>query len=155
VPRPEPRSPPAIKLGLVGLARIANRWRPGTISRNNWTRLPAESGDWSERPVTSPPGRARLATKPAATGSPDTAKTIGICGATCFITMESLVDDVTIRSTLSRTNSAAISSSCLGRPAAQRDSIVIVWPSIQPSSRSRCKNAPVLRLGIRGFVGAT
>ena len=27
-------------------------------------------------------------TKPAATGSPDTANTIGICGATCSITME-------------------------------------------------------------------
>ena len=94
--------------------------------------------------MTLPPGRARLATNPKPTGSPDTAKTIGICGATRFITMESLVDDVTIRSTLSRTNSAAISSSRSGRPAAQRDSIVIVWPSIQPSSRSRCKSAPVV-----------
>ena len=66
---------------------------------NNRSRLPTKSDDWFERPVRLPPGRARLATKPTPTGSPDTAKTIGICGATCFITMKSFVDDVTIRST--------------------------------------------------------
>jgi hypothetical protein len=49
------------------------------VERNHWTRLPAASVDWFERPVTLPPGRVRLATKPTPTGSPDTAKTIGIC----------------------------------------------------------------------------
>src|SRR5262245_52978222 len=44
---------------------------------------------------------------------------------------------VTITSTLSRTNSAAISPKRSGLPSAQRYSIARVRPSIQPSSRSR------------------
>jgi hypothetical protein len=43
---------------------------------------------------------------------------------------------VTITSTLSRTNSIAISANRSVRPSAQRYSIAMVRPSIQPSSRS-------------------
>ena len=49
--------------------------------------------------------------------------------------------DVTMTSTLSRTNSAAISAKRSLRPSAQRYSIATVRPSIQPSSRSRCTKA--------------
>jgi hypothetical protein len=48
---------------------------------------------------------------------------------------------VTITSTLSRTNSVAISANRSLRPSAQRYSIAMVRPSIQPSSRSRCTKA--------------
>src|SRR6516162_1055936 len=48
---------------------------------------------------------------------------------------------VTITSTLSRTNSAAISPKRSGLPSAQRYSIARVRPSIQPSSRSRSTKA--------------
>ena len=48
------------------------------------------------------------------------------------------VPAVTMTSTLSRTNSAAISASARLRPSAQRYSIATVRPSTQPSSRSRC-----------------
>ena len=51
------------------------------------------------------------------------------------------VPDVTMTSTLSRTNSAAISAKRSLRPSAQRYSIATVRPSIQPSSRSRCTKA--------------
>ena len=44
-------------------------------------------------------------------------------------------------STLSRTNSAAISAKRSARPSDQRYSIVTVRPSIQPSSCSRCAKA--------------
>src|SRR6266851_4720985 len=55
---------------------IANRRRRGTTSRNNSRRLPARSVAWPDRPVTLPPGRARLATKPPPTGSFAMAKTM-------------------------------------------------------------------------------
>ena len=57
---------------------------------------------------------------------------------------------VTMISTLSRTNSAAISSKRSLRPSAQRYSIATVRPSIQPSSRSRCTKAAVQWLQAEG-----
>src|SRR5204863_7607811 len=50
---------------------------------------------------------------------------------------------VTMTSTLSLANSAAISAPRSLRPSAQRYSIVTLRPSIQLSSRSRCWNAAV------------
>src|SRR5262245_52523174 len=47
-------------VGFPTLAKIANRPRPGTTSRNSSIRLPTVSICWSDRPVTLPPGRARL-----------------------------------------------------------------------------------------------
>src|SRR5262249_39700460 len=55
--------------GAPGLTIMANLRRPGTTSRNRASRLPARSVDCSDRPVTLPPGRARVATKPVPTGS--------------------------------------------------------------------------------------
>ena len=64
---------------------------------------------------------------------PATAKTIGIVDVACFTTATIGVPDVTITSTLRRTNSAAISWARSGRPSALRSSMVIVRPPIQPS----------------------
>ena len=139
--------------GLSGLAKIANRRRPGTTSRNSSTRLPAESVCWIDIPVRLPPGRARLATRPVPTGSPDTANTIGITALARFIAIESLLEVVTMTSTLRRTNSAAISATRSGRPCAQRCSIATVRSSLQPSSRRRCRKAEVFRPLFSGLVG--
>ena len=49
---------------LAAADKIATRRRPGTTSRRTSSRLPAASGDWLDRPVTLPPGRARLAVEP-------------------------------------------------------------------------------------------
>ena len=57
---------------------IANRRNVGTTARNSSSRLAAISVVWTDRPVTLPPGRASEATKPLPTGSPATAKTIGM-----------------------------------------------------------------------------
>ena len=67
---------------------IANRRRPGTTSRKSSSRLPARSGAWIDRPVTLPPGRARLATRPLPTGSPAIAKTIGMTEVACFAAID-------------------------------------------------------------------
>ena len=50
---------------------------------------------------------------------------------------------VRITSTLSRTNSSAISAKRSVRPSPQRYSIATLWPSVQPSARSRCTKAAV------------
>src|SRR5262245_29976228 len=60
----------------------------------------------------------------------------------CFASTAAL-PPATITSTLSRTNSAAISANRPVRPSAQRYSIARLRPSIQPSSRSRCTKAAV------------
>ena len=59
---------------------------------------------------------------------------------------------VTMTSTLSRTNSAAISAKRSLRPSAQRYSIATVRPSIQPSSRSRCTKAAVHGSELEGVL---
>src|SRR5262249_31214397 len=80
-----------------------NRRSPGTISRKSATRLPATSRFWFERPVTLPPGRARLVTKPLPTVSPDPTKTIGIFDVACIAAAVEGVAVVKMTSTLSRT----------------------------------------------------
>src|SRR5260370_10910235 len=62
---------------------IANRLSWGTTSRKSSIRLPARLTAWSDSPVTLPPGLARLATKPLATGSIATAKTMGMTDVAC------------------------------------------------------------------------
>ena len=132
---------------------IANRRRPGTTSRKSSICLAARSVDWFDRPVTLPPGRARLATRPVPTGSPADANTIGITDVTCFAAMTFAVPAVTMTSTFRRTNSAAISAARSVRPSAQRYSIARVRPSIQPSSPSRCTRAAVHGRATEAVVG--
>ena len=111
-------------------------------SRNSSSRLPISSGCWIEIPVTLPPGRAKLETRPALTGSNATAKTIGMVVIACFSTAAAF-PYVTITSTCRRRNSAVKSLTRLELAPAQRYSISIVSPSIQPSSRRRSKKATV------------
>jgi hypothetical protein len=95
----------------------------------------------SDRPVALPPGRARDSTRPTPTGSPSAAKTIGMTDVACFAATVGGVADVTMTSTLRRTNSAVISARRSLRPSAQRISIATLRPSVQLSSRSRCTKA--------------
>ena len=48
------------------------------VSLSNSNRLPANTGEMVVNPVMFPPGRARLSTSPAATGSAPAIKTMGI-----------------------------------------------------------------------------
>ena len=59
----------------------------------------------------APPGRARLATRPKVTGSPEPTKMIGMTDVACIAARAGGVPPcVTMTSTLRRTNSAAISA---------------------------------------------
>src|SRR5215467_2236882 len=136
--------------GLPTFANNANRPRPGTTSRKSPRRLPTRSGTWFDRPVTLPPGRARLATRPVLTGSPVAAKTMGMTDVACLAAKTMPVPDVTITSTLRWTNSAAISAARSVRPSVQRYSTAIVRPSIKPSSRIRCTKAATHWLWVAG-----
>src|SRR5262249_10916423 len=122
--------------------RRATRRRLGTISRNSSSLLPARSICTFDKPVTLPPGRERLVTRPAATGSVPKATTIGMVDVACF-TGAAALSAGTMTSTLRRTNSAATSAKRSGRPSAQRYLIVTVRPSIQPSSPKRRTKASV------------
>src|SRR5262249_2666397 len=68
---------------LPALNTMPNRRRPATTSRNSSIRLPARLAACSDKPVTWPPGLARLATRPLPTGSMPTAKTIGMALVAC------------------------------------------------------------------------
>jgi hypothetical protein len=112
------------------------------ISRSSSSRLAARSVTWVDRPVILPPGRARLATRPSPTGSRPSANTMGMADV-ARLSAGTAVPAVTMTSGLRRTSSLAISTSRSLRPSAQRYSSATVWPSIQPSSRSRCTRAAV------------
>jgi hypothetical protein len=67
----------------------ATRARRGTTSLRISRRFPLVSGDWLERPVMFPPGRARLATNPLPIGSLSQHITMGIVAvAACAAAVE-------------------------------------------------------------------
>ena len=108
-------SPISTGAGLLTLANIASRRRPGTTSRKSSIFLPARSACWFDSPVTLPPGRTRLATRPLPMGSVAISKTIGMSDVTCFAAAAA-APDATMTSTLSWTNSVAISAKRSVRP---------------------------------------
>ena len=91
--------------------------------------------------MTLPPGRARLATRPAPTGSPTFVITMGMVVVTLLAANVAGVPLTTIRSTLSRTNSAASSGRRSFFCSANRYSMVMFFLSFHPSLLSSCRNA--------------
>jgi hypothetical protein len=131
----------------------------GTTSSTSWRRLPGRSGSCVERPVMLPLGRARLATRPAPTGSFESAKMIGMTDVARFAAMIP-VPAVTMTSTFRWVNSAAMSVKRSFRLSAHRNSMLMLRPSIHPSSRSRPLNgathsaqAPGVLVPINPIVG--
>jgi hypothetical protein len=62
----------------TGLNSIATRAMRGAICLSSSSHLPAIVGSVKMKPVTLPPGRAKLATKPLPIGSATIAKTMGM-----------------------------------------------------------------------------
>ena len=99
-----------------------------------------ESRPWA-KPVTFPPGRARLATSPSATGSGLTAKTIGI-SRVCMLGRDG-------RCRITGHDDVKLELNQLGRksrqapvcPSSQRYSKIMFASSAYPSSRSPSRNA--------------
>ena len=67
----------------AGSRRTATRVTPGAISLSSSSHFPPMLYSKSMNPVALPPGRARLSTKPAPTGSPATGNTIGTVRVAC------------------------------------------------------------------------
>ena len=66
--------------GLKTIATLATR---GAISLSSSSHLPPSASSLTAKPVTLPPGRGKLATKPLPTGSATVAKTIGMVRVCC------------------------------------------------------------------------
>ena len=97
-------------------------------------------------PVTLPPGRARLSTRPVSTGSAERPViTMGIVLVAFLATPIGLIPPATrMISTLRRTSSAARSGSRSRFPSAYRYSMVMFCPSMWPRSR-RASRIPSAR----------
>ncbi len=112
---------PGSAFGSFGLKSAAKRAAPGSSSCSSPSRLVPVSTLMALIPVTLPPGRLRLATRPSWTGSPPVRKTIGIVVvAALAASTDADVPGVTMTATRRRTRSAANSGSRCGfvlRPA--------------------------------------
>ena len=121
--------------------RSPTRASLGTASLSISSLLVFSSVAKLENPVTLPPGRARLATRPSPTGSAAFAITMGMVVVAFFAANAGGPPVATIRSTLRRTRSAASSGRRSSFCSANRYSMVIFFPSIHPSLLSSCRNA--------------
>src|SRR5499425_1225021 len=106
---------------LAGFERMATRRILGTVSLSSSSCLaticrPA----LPDIPVTFPPGRARLAMSPVPTGSRTVIMTMGIVSVAFLAAVTPCVPSDTMRSTSSRTSSAAKSGSRSTRSSAYR-----------------------------------
>src|SRR5262249_10637494 len=110
------------------------------VSLSNSSRLPANTAEILVTPVMFPPGRARLSTSPAATGSAEITKTMGIV-LVAFLAARA-PDNVPVRitSTSRRTSSSARVGSRSSLLSAYRDSKAMFLPSTYPSSRISRRN---------------
>src|ERR1043166_2641869 len=70
--------------GLAGFQSTATREIFGIACLSSPSRLASSSGPRTVMPVTLPPGRARLATRPLRTGSPTEAMTTGMVDVACL-----------------------------------------------------------------------
>ena len=75
-------------------------------------------------PMTFPPGRAKLATRLLAMGSPATANTIGMTDVACFAAMTFAVPDVTMNIDLKQPHHFNVASSFTFKPPARLNTIV-------------------------------
>ena len=94
------------------------------------------------KPVALPPGRARLLTKPAPTGSVTWTKTIGTVRVASSIDPMPEPPETRMTSGASATSSAAYWRKRPGSPSPQRVSIRMLRPSIRPRSCKAWTNAP-------------
>src|SRR5262249_35485286 len=115
---------------LVSFQSMATSDVLGAISKRISSRLVLSSVASNEMPVAFPPGRARLGTTPAPTGSPTYTKMIGIVVVAFRPAMAAGVLNVMIASTFKLPNSAASSVSRSTFPSAHRVSRIMSRPSV-------------------------
>src|SRR5262245_678074 len=91
------------------------------------------------RPVTVPPGRAKLWMSPFSMGSAAVTVTMGMVALALRAAWAAAVPGATITSTFSRTRSAASSGNRSSRPSANRNSMTTSRPSTYPRSLRPCR----------------
>src|SRR5574342_594443 len=114
---------PGVWEEVSGFQRTAIRLAAGTTEIRSSRHLGPRSVCRLASPVMFPPGLAGLATWPVPSGSACTTKTMGIEDVAAFAGCTNMELRATIRSTLSRTKSAASSGSRAALPSASRNSI--------------------------------
>ena len=121
--------------GLFGFTRRAIRVAPGRTSCSSSSRLATSSTPIKVAPVTFPPGRPRLDTKPALTGSEAVVNTIGIVFVAAIAArIATSLAPAQMTATLRLTRSAAMAGSRSNWPSAQRYSMATLRPSAKPAS---------------------
>ena len=132
---------------MVGSRNTATRFTSGEISLSSSSHLALRPYSNMEKPVALPPGRARLATKPAPTGSMTPTKAIGTVRLRrCSTTTIGAVAAKTTSGVNASKSAASLrmrSGSRLLAP--QRYATRTLRPTDQPSSCNPCRNA-ALRL---------
>jgi hypothetical protein len=124
----------------------------GASSRSKPSRLAASSSFMVLIPVALPPGRLRLTTRPAATGSPGQVNTIGMVAvAALAASVAGWLETATTTATRRRTRSAVNSGNRSFCPPAQRYSIVTFRPSTKPAWLRPVRN-PARRLAFCSSV---
>src|SRR5262249_46249753 len=121
-----------IPTDMAGSRMTATRVMLGAICLRSSSHLPPKLYSCVENPVALPPGRARLSTKPAATGSATAANTIGTARVVSSNGATAATPFTRMTSGASATNSAACLRISAGLLVAQRVSIRTFWPMVQP-----------------------
>ena len=126
---------------MVGSRSTAARVMRGATSLSNSSHFAPIAYSKAVNPVVLPPGRAKLSTKPAPTGSMTPPNTIGTVRVACCTVATLKLVSVRMTSGASATSSAAYLRAASILPAVQRTSRRALWPSAQPNSASRCTKA--------------
>ena len=124
--------------------RTAARVTPGAICLSSSSHFPLKLYSNCMKPVVLPPGRDKLSTKPAPTGSATLTNTIGTVRVACNNGPMPAVPEDRMTSGASADNSAAYLRVLLASPADRRYSIFTFRPSVQPNCCNTCRNAAML-----------
>src|SRR3954451_8589905 len=128
---------------MAGSRSTATRLTSGAICLSSSSHLPLRPYSNIRKPVALPPGRARLSTNPAPTGSMRSTNTMGKVRLT---SSNGTIVVVPVAARMTSGASAASSAACLRRTSAsvvaQRMSNFMLRPSVQPNCSSVCRNAP-------------
>ena len=126
---------------MVGSRRTAARVVRGAISLSSSNHFALVAYSNRVKPVVLPPGRARLSTKPAPTGSTTVTNTIGGALVACSNDPVAALPVARMTSGASASNSAECRRASSVFLTPQRASIRTLRPSVQPNCSSPWWNA--------------
>jgi hypothetical protein len=126
---------------MAGSRKTATRVTPGATCFNSSDHFPAIPYSNMEKPVAFPPGRAKLSTYPAPTGSVSITNTTGMVRVARSNGPAVALPFARITSGADATSSAACLRTSSSLPPAQRVSTWTLRPSAQPNCCRACRNA--------------